>query len=80
MKKLKTINLQEFVVIEHRVQVFNPLRIDIPVKDDPLPLVDFTADVIDDLAQNVREQTVCPFARVWIEHTVQSLWKWLSDR
>lgn len=30
---------QQLVVIQHRVQIFHPLRINITIKDDPLSLL-----------------------------------------
>jgi hypothetical protein len=40
------------------IQVLDPFRIDIAIKDDPVSLTAFTTDVINKLAQDVGEQPV----------------------
>jgi hypothetical protein len=49
------------------IQVLDPFRIDIAIKDDPVFLTAFTTDVIDNLAQDVGEQPVVSFTRRGIE-------------
>lgn len=39
---------EQLVVIQHRVEIFHPLRIDITVKDDPLAFLQFTSNVVND--------------------------------
>ncbi len=39
---------QEFVVVQHRVQILHPLRIHVSVEDDPLTLLQLSTNVIDD--------------------------------
>ena len=68
---LKLYSYQKLVVIQHRVQILDPLWIDIPVKDDPLPLVDLAPHVVNDATEHVGEQTVTPLARVRVQHAVQ---------
>lgn len=41
---------QQFVVIQHRVEVFDPLRIDVTIENDPLSLLELSSDVIYDPA------------------------------
>ena len=67
----KWYSYQKLVVIEHRVQILDPLRIDIPVKDDPLPLVDLAPHVVNDTTEHVGKQPVTPLSRVRVQHTVQ---------
>ncbi len=43
------------------VQVLDPFRVDVTVKDDPMSLPAFTADIIDYLAQDMGEKTIVPF-------------------
>jgi hypothetical protein len=49
------------------IQVLDPFRIDIAIKDDPVSLTAFTMDVTDNLARDVGEQPVVPFTRRGIE-------------
>lgn len=53
------------------VQVLYPLRIDVTVEDDPVPLAALTTHVIDDLAKSVRKETVIPFTRRRIQSPVE---------
>jgi hypothetical protein len=53
------------------IQVLDPFRIDIAIKDDPVSLTAFTTDVIDKLAQDVGEQPVVQFTRHGIERAIQ---------
>jgi hypothetical protein len=53
------------------IQVLDPFRIDIAIKDDPVSLTAFTTDVINNLAQGVGEQPVAPFTRRGIERAIQ---------
>ena len=39
---------EEFVVIQDTVLVLHPLRVHVAIKDDPLPLVQFTTHVVND--------------------------------
>lgn len=39
---------EQLVVIQHRVEIFHPLRVDIAVKDDPLAFLQFTSNIVDD--------------------------------
>ena len=39
---------EHLVVIKHTVQVLHPLWINITIKDDPLPFVDLTTDIVND--------------------------------
>lgn len=39
---------EQFVVVQHGVEVLHPLGVHVSVKDDPLSLVDFTAHVVND--------------------------------
>ena len=39
---------EELVHVEDRVQVLHPLGVDVSVKDDPLPLVKLTPDIVND--------------------------------
>ena len=55
------------------VQILNPHRIYIPVKYDPLALVQLAAHIVDNLAQDVREQPVRPLPGVGVQHAVQVL-------
>jgi hypothetical protein len=57
---------QELVVVEHGVEVLDPLRIDVAVEDDPLPLVDLAPHVVYDPTEDVREEAVAPLACVWV--------------
>lgn len=43
------------------VQVLNPFRVDVAIKDDPVSLPAFTADIVDYLTQNVGEEAIVPF-------------------
>ncbi len=66
---------EQLVVVEDGVQVFDPLGVDVAVEDYPLPLVQLTANVVDDFSEDVSEETVRPFARVRVHRSVQGLWK-----
>ena len=55
------------------VEVLNPDGIHVTVKDDPLPLVKLPTHVVNNLTQDVRKQSVCPFPGVGIQHPVQVL-------
>jgi hypothetical protein len=57
---------QQLVVVEDRVEVLDPLGVDVSVEDDPLPLVDLASHVVDDSTEDVGEQTVTPLAGVWV--------------
>ena len=39
---------EHLVVIKHTVQVLHPLWINITIKDDPLPFVNLTTDIVND--------------------------------
>lgn len=39
---------EQLVVIQHRVEIFHPLWVDIAVKDDPLAFLQFTSNVVND--------------------------------
>lgn len=39
---------EQLVVIQHRVEIFNPLGVDVAVKDDPLAFLQFASDVVND--------------------------------
>ena len=60
---------QKFVFIQDGVEILD--RIDITVKNNPLPFVNFTTDIFDDFSQNVSEQSVGPLASVWIKNTLR---------
>ena len=68
---------EEFAVVKHGIEVLHPIRIDVAVEDDPLPLAALSTNVVDDFAQSVREQSVAPLASVRVETSVQRL---LRDR
>jgi hypothetical protein len=55
---------EQLVNVQHAVQVLHPLRIHVPVKYNPLALVQLTAHIVDNLAQDVREQSVRPLPGV----------------
>ena len=57
---------QQLAVVEHRVEILDPLRVDVAVEDDPLTLADLAAHVVDDLAQRMREQTCKQRARACV--------------
>lgn len=40
---------KQLVVVQYRVEVLHPLRVYITVKDDPLPLVDLSTHIVNDL-------------------------------
>ena len=48
---------QQLVVIQHRIQVFYPLRIHIAIKDDPLSFIDLATHVVNYLPTNVTDKT-----------------------
>jgi hypothetical protein len=58
---------KQFIVAQHTIQVLDPFRIDIAIKDNPVSLTAFTTDVIDNLARDVGEQSVVPSTRRGIE-------------
>ena len=77
-RKVKTLTVgqgQQFVVVKHRVQVLDPLRIDITIKDDPVTLAIFATQVVDNLAKNASEQAIGPFAGCVVQGTVQLLFR-----
>ncbi len=55
---------EQLVHVQHAVQVLHPLRIHVPVKDNPLAFVQLPAHIVDNLAQDVREQSVRPLPGV----------------
>ncbi len=55
---------EQLVHVQHAVQVLHPLRVHVPVKDDPLTLVQLPAHIVNNLAQDVREQSVRPLPGV----------------
>ena len=71
--KLRRNNYQEFVVVEDRVEVLDPLGVNVAVENDPLPLVDLASHVVDDPSEDVREEAVAPLARVRVQDSVERL-------
>ena len=63
---------EQFVVVQDTVQVLNPLRIDITIEDDPVTLAVFTTQVVDNLAENAREQTIGPLTGSAVEAAVKA--------
>ena len=55
---------EQLVHVQHAVQVLHPLRVHVAVKDNPLALVQLPAHIVDNLAQDVREQSVRPLPGV----------------
>jgi hypothetical protein len=55
------------------IQVLDPLGIDIPVENDPVPLPALTTDVIYDLSKDVGKQAVVPFSGGGIQGSVQRI-------
>ncbi|KAI6748665.1 hypothetical protein HG530_015438 [Fusarium avenaceum] len=49
---------EQLVVIEYTVQVLNPFRIDITIKDDPMSLGVLATEVIDNFAEDAGEKTI----------------------
>ena len=47
-KSLSIGQSKHLVVIQHAVQVLNPLWVHIPIKDDPLSLVELTTHIVND--------------------------------
>lgn len=39
---------EQLVVIQNRVEIFNPLRVNITIEDDPLTLLQFTSNIVND--------------------------------
>lgn len=55
---------EQFVVIQHGVEVLHPLRVHIAVEDDPLSLVDFSTHVVNDLPVGAEEGEVSEWKRL----------------
>ena len=55
------------------VEVLHPFGVDVAVEDDPMTLRALCANVVDDLAEDVREEAVVPFASGRIERAVKRL-------
>eukprot|EP00968_Pinguiococcus_pyrenoidosus_P008406 scaffold602_cov298-Pinguiococcus_pyrenoidosus.AAC.10 len=72
-KPLAVWQRQQFVVIQHRVEVLRPLRIDVAIKDDPVQTVRGSALVVEDLSEDAREDTIRPLQGRRIQDAVQLL-------
>lgn len=74
-RTLQTDDKQTFREIQSHVpvQVLHPLGVDIAVEDDPVALATLTTNVIDDLTQSVREETIVPFTSCGIKSTVERI-------
>jgi hypothetical protein len=55
------------------VQVLYPFRINITVEYDPMPLATFTTHVVNDLSQDMGEETIIPFSCSWIQGSIESI-------
>ncbi len=55
---------EQLVHVQHAVQVLHPLRVHVAVKYNPLALVQLPTDIVNNLAQDVREQAVRPLPGV----------------
>ena len=53
------------------VQVLDPLRIDITIKDNPVTFTTLTMNVVDDLTQSVNEETVVPLTSSGVKSTIE---------
>lgn len=47
---------EELVVVQDAVLVLHPLRVHVPIKDDPLPLVQLSTHIVDDPGTEPREE------------------------
>jgi hypothetical protein len=55
------------------IQVLHPLRIDIAVEDNPVSFCTFTTDIIDNLSQDMRKESIVPLARSWVQSPIQRI-------
>ena len=62
---------KEFVVVHDRVHVFDPHRVDVAVEHDVTYLVTIGRQRTVELTEDVRQQAVCPVARLRIELSVE---------
>jgi hypothetical protein len=51
---------EQLVHVQHAVQVLHPFRVHVAVEDNPLALIQLSTDIVNNLAQDVREQAVRP--------------------
>ena len=64
---------EELVVVKHGIQVLDPLGVNISVEYDPMALSVLTTEVVDNLAQYTREETVGPFASSAVKSSIKLL-------
>src|SRR6202000_1777042 len=62
---------KQLVVVEHTVQVFHPLWIDVAIKNNPVALAVFSTEIVNDLPQDTGEQSVRPFSSCAVKATVK---------
>ena len=59
------------VIVKDTVECFDPFRVQVTIKHDPVALLALATLILDNPPQNVGKEAVCPLARCGIERAIQ---------
>mmetsp|Transcript_40202 Transcript_40202/g.45967 ORF Transcript_40202/g.45967 Transcript_40202/m.45967 type:complete len:475 (-) Transcript_40202:626-2050(-) len=70
-KTLTTGQCQQFVIIEDGIKILGPFGVDITIEDDPMTFAALTSNIVENLSQDLGENTISPFQSGRIQPTIQ---------